>query len=313
MGVLEGKVVLVTGGGNGIGRECALIAAREGAKVVVNDLGGSLSGGDEGSAGPAEAVANEIIAAGGQAAFNTESVTSLKAVQGMVQQALDTFGGLHGVINPAGILRDAMFHKMTEENWDAVINVHLRGTFNVCRATIEHFRNQEEGAYVLYTSTSGIIGNIGQTNYGAAKMGIAGLSRIIAMEGAAKNIRCNVLAPVAWTRMTQSVPVRDEASAARRQQMAESIRADQPARFSVALLADAARHVTGQIFGSSGENIILYSQPRPIQTESKPEGWTIETILSEALPAMQDKFYSLARLPLPPTPKTADAAPATAG
>jgi NAD(P)-dependent dehydrogenase (short-subunit alcohol dehydrogenase family) len=307
MGVLEGKVVLVTGGGNGIGRECALIAAREGAKVVVNDLGGSLSGGDEGSTGPAETVANEIIAAGGQAVFNTESVTSLKSVEGMVQQALDTFGGLHGVINPAGILRDGMFHKMTEENWDAVINVHLRGTYNVCRATIEHFRNQEDGAYVLFTSTSGIIGNIGQTNYGAAKMGIAGLSRIIAMEGAAKNIRCNCLAPVAWTRMTQSVPVRDEASAARRAQMAESIRADQPARFSVALLADAAKDVTGQIFGSSGENIILYSQPRPIQTESKPEGWTIETILSEALPAMHDKFYSLARLPLPPTPAAAPA------
>lgn len=312
MGVLEGKVVLVTGGGNGIGRECALIAAREGAKVVVNDLGGSLTGGDEGSTGPAETVANEIIAAGGQAVFNTESVTSLKAVEHMVQQALDTFGGLHGVINPAGILRDGMFHKMTEENWDAVINVHLRGTYNVCRATIEHFRNQEDGAYVLYTSTSGIIGNIGQTNYGAAKMGIAGLSRIIAMEGAAKNIRCNCLAPVAWTRMTQSVPVRDEASAARRQQMAESIRADQPARFSVALLADAAKNVTGQIFGSSGENIILYSQPRPIQTESKAEGWTIETILSEALPAMQDKFYSLARLPLPPTPTASTPAPAAA-
>jgi len=312
MGVLEGKVVLVTGGGNGIGRECALIAAREGAKVVVNDLGGSLTGGDEGSTGPAETVAKEIIAAGGQAVFNTDSVASLKAVEGMVEQALDSFGGLHGVINPAGILRDGMFHKMTEENWDAVINVHLRGTYNVCRATIEHFRNQEDGAYVLFTSTSGIIGNIGQTNYGAAKMGIAGLSRIIAMEGAAKNIRCNCLAPVAWTRMTQSVPVRDEASAARRQQMAESIRADQPARFSVALLADAARDVTGQIFGSSGENIILYSQPRPIQTESKAEGWTIETILSEALPAMHDKFYSLARLPLPPTPAASTPAPAAA-
>ena len=308
MGVLDGKVVLVTGGGNGIGRECALIAAREGAKVVVNDLGGSLHGGDEGSIGPAETVAKEISAAGGQAVFNTESVTSLKACEGMLEQALDSFGGLHAVINPAGILRDAMFHKMTPENWDAVIEVHLRGTFNVCRATIEHFRNQEDGAYVLYTSTSGIIGNIGQTNYGTAKMGIAGLSRIIAMEGAAKNIRCNCLAPVAWTRMTQSVPVRDEAQAARRQQMAEAIRPDQPARFSVALLADAAKNVSGQIFGSSGENIILYSQPRPIQTETKAEGWTVDTILSEALPNMQEKFYSLNRLPLPPTPKPADAA-----
>ena len=302
MGILEGKVVLVTGGGNGIGRECALIAAQQGAKVVVNDLGAGLSGADEGSAGPAETVANEIKAAGGEAVYNSESVTSMKSVEGMVEQALDTFGGLHAVINPAGILRDGMFHKMSEQDWDKVIEVHLRGTFNVCRATIEHFRNQNDGAYMLYTSTSGIIGNIGQTNYGAAKMGIAGLSRIIAMEGAAKNVRCNCIAPVAWTRMTQSVPVKDEAQAARRKQMAESIRADQPARFSVAMISDAAKHVTGQIFGVSGENIILYSQPRPIETVSKAEGWTVETILSEAIPKMEDKFYSLARLPLPPTP-----------
>jgi NAD(P)-dependent dehydrogenase (short-subunit alcohol dehydrogenase family) len=309
MGVLDGKVVLVTGGGNGIGRECALIAAQQGAKVVVNDLGSSLSGGDPGSVGPAESVAKEIIAAGGEAVCNSESVTSMKAVEGMVEQAMDSFGGLHAVINPAGILRDGMFHKMSEGDWDRVIEVHLRGTFNVCRATIEHFRNQNDGAYMLYTSTSGIIGNIGQTNYGAAKMGIAGLSRIIAMEGAAKNVRCNCIAPVAWTRMTQSVPVKDEAQAARRAQMAASIRADQPARFSVALISDAAKAVTGQIFGVSGENIILYSQPRPIETVSKPEGWTIDTILSEAIPKMEDKFYSLARLPLPPTPA---ASPATA-
>ena len=302
MGVLDGKVVLVTGGGNGIGRECALIAAQQGAKVVVNDLGAGLSGADEGSAGPAETVANEIIAAGGQAVFNSESVASMKAVEGMIEQAMDSYGGLHAVINPAGILRDGMFHKMSEGDWDKVIEVHLRGTFNVCRATIEHFRNQNDGAYMLYTSTSGIIGNIGQTNYGAAKMGIAGLSRIIAMEGAAKNVRCNCIAPVAWTRMTQSVPVKDEAQAARRKQMEASIRADQPARFSVALISDAAKHVTGQIFGVSGDNIILYSQPRPIETVSKPEGWTVDTIISEAIPKMEDKFYSLARLPLPPSP-----------
>jgi NAD(P)-dependent dehydrogenase (short-subunit alcohol dehydrogenase family) len=307
MGILNGKVVLVTGGGNGIGRDCALIAAREGAKVVVNDLGSSLSGGDEGSAGPAETVAQEIRAAGGEAVSNSDSVTSLEACKGMLEQALDAFGGLHAVINPAGILRDGMFHKMTESDWDKVIEVHLRGSFNVCRATIEHFRAQEDGAYMLYTSTSGILGNIGQTNYGAAKMGIAGLSRIIAMEGAAKNVRCNCIAPVAWTRMTQSVPVKDEAAAARRAQMAKDIRPDQPARFSVALISDAAKSVTGQIFGVSGENIILYSQPRPIETLGNPEGWTIETILSEAIPKMRDKFYSLTRAPLPAPPAPASA------
>ena len=298
MGVLDGKVVLVTGGGNGIGRECALIAAAEGAKVVVNDLGGGLAGGDEGSAGPAETVAQEIRAAGGQAVSNSNSVTSLKACEGLLEQAMDSFGGLHAVINPAGILRDRMFHKMSEADWDDVISVHMRGTFNVCRATIEHFRNQGDGAYMLYTSTSGLLGNIGQGNYGAAKMGIAGLSRIIAMEGAAKGVRCNCVAPVAWTRMTQSVPVRDEASAARQKLIAETIRADQPARFSVALISDGAKHVTGQVFGVSGDNILLYSQPRAIATLNKAEGWTIPSILNEALPAMSDKFYSLERAAL---------------
>jgi NAD(P)-dependent dehydrogenase (short-subunit alcohol dehydrogenase family) len=307
MGVLNGKVVLVTGGGNGIGRECALIAAQEGAKVVVNDLGGSLSGGDEGSAGPAEVVAQEIRAAGGEAVSNSESVTSLKAVEGMVQQALDSFGGLHAVINPAGILRDGMFHKMSEDDWDKVIDVHLRGSFNVARATIEHFREQNDGAYVFYTSTSGLFGNVGQTNYGAAKMGIVGLSRIIAMEGARNNVRSNALAPVAWTRMTQSVPVKDEAAAARRQVMAQTIRPDQPAKLSVALISEAAKDVTGQIFGASGDNLILYSQPRPVASLTKAEGWTPETILSEALPQMKDKFFDLNRGPMPGAQRPATA------
>ena len=298
MGILTGKVVLITGGGNGIGRDCALIAAANGAKVVVNDLGGGLAGGDEGSAGPAETVAAEIRAAGGEAVSNSESVTNLRSVEGMVEQAMDSFGGLHAVINPAGILRDTMFHKMSEQDWDKVIDVHLRGSYNVCRATIEHFRNQEDGAYVLFTSTSGLLGNIGQTNYGAAKMGIAALSRILAMEGAAKNVRANCLAPVAWTRMTQSVPVKDEAAVARREQMAKMIRADQPARFAVALICEAAKTVSGQFFGASGENIILYSQPRPIDTVTKPEGWTLDTILSEALPKLSEKFYPLTR-PMP--------------
>ena len=265
---------------------------------------GGLAGGDEGSAGPAESVAQEIRAAGGQAASNSESVTSLKAVEGMVEQALDTFGGLHAVINPAGILRDGMFHKMTEADWDKVIEVHVKGSFNVARATIEHFRNQEDGAYMFFTSTSGLLGNIGQTNYGAAKMGIAGLSRIIAMEGASKNVRSNCLAPVAWTRMTQSVPIKDEAAAKRREAMAAAIRADQPARFAVAMITEAAKSVSGQIFGAQGENIILYSQPRAIETVTSEKGWTVETIISEAVPKMAPKFFPLAR----PTPSMAQAA-----
>ncbi|HPA39831.1 MAG TPA: SDR family NAD(P)-dependent oxidoreductase [Phenylobacterium sp.] len=302
MGALTGKVVLVTGGGNGIGRDCALIAAAEGAKVVVNDLGGGLKGEDEGSQGPAEKVVQEIRAAGGEAVSNSDSVTNYKAVQGMVEQAMDTFGGLHAVINPAGILRDVMFHKMSEDDWDRVIDVHMRGSFNVARATIELFREQNDGAYMFFTSTSGLLGNIGQANYGAAKMGIAGLSRIIAMEGARNNIRSNCLAPVAWTRMTQSVPIKDEAQAARRAVMAEKIRADQPARFSVAMVSPAAANVSGQIFGASGENIILYSQPRAIETVTKEEGWTVDTILSEAIPKMAPKFFDVQRPAPAPAP-----------
>lgn len=310
MGVLEGKVVLVTGGGNGIGRECALIAAQEGAAVVVNDLGGGLKGEDEGSAGPAEQVAQEIRASGGRAVSNSESVTNYKAVQGMVEQAMDEFGGLHAVINPAGILRDVMFHKMSEDDWDRVIDVHMRGSFNVARATIELFRNQNDGAYMFFTSTSGLLGNIGQANYGTAKMGIAGLSRIIAMEGERNNVRSNCLAPVAWTRMTQSVPVKDEAAAKRREVMAQTIRPDQPARLSVALVAPSAAHISGQVFGASGENIILYSQPRPIATQTKDTGWSVDTILSEAMPAMADKFFPLSR---PPLASQGGAAPAKQG
>jgi NAD(P)-dependent dehydrogenase (short-subunit alcohol dehydrogenase family) len=204
-----------------------------------------------------------------------------------------------------------MFHKMTEAEWDAVIAVHMRGSFNVARATIELFREQNDGAYMFFTSTSGLLGNIGQANYGAAKMGIAGLSRIIAMEGARNNVRSNCLAPVAWTRMTQSVPVKDEAAAARRAVMAEKIRADQPARFSVAMVTPAAAHVSGQIFGASGENIILYSQPRPIETVTKEEGWTVQSILSEAVPKMEPKFTPLSRPPL--ASQGGDAAPAKAG
>lgn len=293
MGILDGKVVLVTGGGNGIGRDCALIAAKEGAKVVVNDLGGGLAGGDEGSAGPAEAVAQEIRAAGGQAVSNSDSVTSLAAVQGMVEQALKTFGGLHAVINPAGILRDGMFHKMPDEDWDIVIAVHLRGSYNVCRASIEHFRDQGEGSYVLFTSTSGLIGNIGQTNYAAAKLGIMGLSRVLAMEGASKGVRSNIIAPTAWTRLIATIPIKDEAGAARMKAMQQMLRPDQPAKLAVALASPAAKDVSGQIFGARAETLELYSQPRPIETLTAEDTWTVDKILKEALPKMAPKFTSL--------------------
>ena len=293
MGVLDGKVVLVTGAAGGIGKECALLAAREGAKVVVNDLGGSVGGGDEGSAGPAEATAAEIRAAGGEAVSNSESVTSLESVRGMVRLAIETFGGLHAVINPAGILRDGMFHKMTDADWDAVIAVHLRGAYNVSRATVEHFRDQQEGAYVHFTSTSGLIGNIGQANYAAAKLGVMGLSRILAMEGALKNVRSNIIAPFAWTRMIATIPVKDEASAERVARMQNAMRADQVAQLAVALASPESKDCSGQIFAVRGNEVVLFDQPRPVKSLARMEGWTPRSLIDQALPAMKAKFTDL--------------------
>ncbi len=293
MGVLEGKVVLITGAAGGIGKECALLAAREGAKVVVNDLGGSVAGGDAGDAGPAQQTANEIKAAGGEAVANSESVTSMESVKGMFQQAIDTFGALHAVINPAGILRDGMFHKMPDEDWDKVIDVHLRGAYNVTRATIEHFRNQQEGSYVHFTSTSGLIGNIGQANYAAAKLGVMGLSRIVAMEGAMKNVRSNIIAPFAWTRMIATIPVKDEASAQRVNRMKNAMRADQVAQLAIALASSSANEVNGQVFGVRGNEVVLFSQPRPVKSLAKIEGWDPRSLLDICLPAMKNDFTGL--------------------
>ncbi len=293
MGVLKDKIVIVTGGGNGIGRECALLAAREGAAVLVNDLGGGLTGGDAGSAGPAQKVADEIRAGGGSAIANSDSVSEYDAVAAMVAQAKKEFGGLHAIINPAGILRDGMFHKMAAEDWRAVIDVHLHGAFNVTRASIEHFREQQSGSYVLFTSTSGLIGNIGQANYAAAKLGVMGLSRIIAMEGQSKNVRSNIIAPFAWTRMIASIPVKDEASQKRVERFQKNMRADQVAQLAVALCADAAKDTSGQIFAVRGNEVFLFNQPRPVRGMAKIEGWSPETLLEHCLPAMRANFTDL--------------------
>jgi NAD(P)-dependent dehydrogenase (short-subunit alcohol dehydrogenase family) len=293
MGLLDGKVVMVTGGGRGIGRETALIAAKHGAKVVVNDLGGDVHGQGADKA-PAQEVADLIKSAGGQAIANTESVTDLAAVNRMVQQAMDTFGGLHAIANPAGILRDRMAHNMTEEEWDQIMTVHLRGHFNVVRASINHFRSQQDGCYLMFSSTSGLIGNIGQTNYGAAKMGIAALSRIVAMEGARNNVRSNAIAPGAATRMTDSVP-RDEEAAKRREAMREMQSPVRPAELTVALMTDAAKHISGQIFGAGGYNLSVFSQPRPIETYTREGGWDVPAILKDFFPRAEKLYTSLER------------------
>jgi NAD(P)-dependent dehydrogenase (short-subunit alcohol dehydrogenase family) len=297
MGVMDGKVVLVTGAANGIGKECALLAAREGAKVVVNDLGGAVKGGDEGSAGPAEMVVREIQAAGGEAVSNSDSVTSRPGVARMIEQAMDTFKGLHSIINPAGILRDVMFHKMTDEDWDKVIEVHLQGSYNVCKAAVNHFREQQDGSFVLFTSTSGLIGNVGQANYAAAKMGIVGLSRILAMEGAAKNVRSNTIAPFAWTRMIATIPIKDEAAAKRVDRMKNMMRADQIAQLAVGLASPACKDVSGQIFAARGNEVFLMSQPRPLRSVHNSDGWDIDSLSTVLAPSIKSYLYPLETSP----------------
>ena len=178
--------------------------------------------------------------------------------------------------------------------WDAIMTVHLRGHFNVVRATINHFRSKQDGVYVMWSSTSGLIGNVGQSNYGAAKMGIAGFSRIIAMEGARNNVRSNAVSPGAATRMTDSVP-RSEEAAERREAMRAIQSPVRPAELAVALMSDAAKHISGQIFGAAGYNLSIFSQPRPIKTYSREGGWDAEGIVKDFFPRAEPDFTALDR------------------
>jgi NAD(P)-dependent dehydrogenase (short-subunit alcohol dehydrogenase family) len=201
-GMMEGKVAVVTGAGGGIGREIAIMMAGAGAKVIVADIGASLTG-EGGSSSPAEQTKALINQKGGIAEICTESVAAWGSAQKIVQAALDHFGRIDAVVNNAGILRDVIFHKMTEDDWLSVIAVHLNGSFFVSRAAAEHYRKQESGTFVHISSTSGLIGNFGQANYSAAKLGITALSKSIALDMQRYNVRSNCIAPFAWSRMTQ--------------------------------------------------------------------------------------------------------------
>src|SRR5690606_7641270 len=199
---VQDRVIVVTGAGGGLGREYALTLAREGASVVVNDLGGARDGTGAGHS-MADQVVNEIKEAGGRAVANYDSVADSEGAASIIKTAIDEFGKVDGVVSNAGILRDGTFHKMSFENWDAVLQVHLYGGYNVIRAAWPHFREQSYGRIVVATSTSGLFGNFGQANYSAAKLGLVGLINTLAQEGAKYNIKCNAIAPIAATRMTQ--------------------------------------------------------------------------------------------------------------
>jgi NAD(P)-dependent dehydrogenase (short-subunit alcohol dehydrogenase family) len=291
--MLQDKVVLVTGAGGGIGRDFALAMAAAGAKVLVNDLGTSVKG-EGASVGPAQKVVDEIRAAGGSAAANTDSVAEWASANRIVQAALDSFGRIDAVVNNAGILRDRFFFNMSVEEWRAVIDVHLNGSFYVARAAAPHFKAQESGCYVHMTSTSGLVGNLGQANYAAAKLGIVGLSKSIALDMAKYRVRSNCIAPFAWSRMIGSIPTETPDQQARVEKL-KSMETAKIAPLAIYLASDKAHDVSGQIFGVRANEIFLFSQNRPLRSVHRDGGWTPETVESHAMPALRAGFYSLER------------------
>src|SRR5262245_1191058 len=289
--MLEGKVAIVTGAGGGIGREMALTLGAAGAKVVVNDVGASLAG-EGADQGPAERVVGEVRGRGGAAAASTDSVSTWAGANRIVQTALDAFGRVDVVVNNAGILRDGLFHKMTVEAWEAVIQVHLMGSFYVSRAAATHFREQESGSYIHMTSTSGLIGNVGQANYSAAKLGIVALSKSIALDMKRFKVRSNCISPFAWSRMIASIPAETPEAKARVAKL-QRMEAGKIAPMAVFLASDAAQDVTGQIFAVRANELFVMSQPRPVRSVHRAEGWTPETIAEQAVPALRASFAPL--------------------
>ncbi len=289
----QGRVAIVTGAGGGIGREIAIALARSGAAVVVNDIGVSLSG-EGGSATPGEETKSLIEKTGGRAVVDTHSVATWDDARRIVDTAIKAFGRIDIVVNNAGIVRDAIFHKMTAEEWLSVVGVHLNGSFFVSRAAAEPFRQQQSGSFIHITSTSGLIGNVGQANYSAAKLGLCALSKSIALDMQRFNVRSNCIAPFAWSRMTSGIPAETPDQKARVARL-KMMTPEKNAPLVVFLGSDAARGVNGQIFATRNNEIFLFNQSRPLRSVHRGEGWDPQSIADHALPALQGSFAPLDR------------------
>jgi NAD(P)-dependent dehydrogenase (short-subunit alcohol dehydrogenase family) len=298
MGILDGKVVVVTGGGNGIGRGVCLQLAASGAKVVVNDYGVSVDGRDPSSAA-ADGVVKEIASKGGEAVAHADSIATMAGGQSLVDLAISKFGDLHAVICCAGILRERMIFNMSEEEWDAVIAVHLKGHFSVWRPASRYMREKKRGCLIGFTSTAGLEGSAGQPNYSAAKEGIVGLMRSTAIAMAKYGVRSNVISPEASTRMTERLPT------TRRGQVASPPEGIAPV--AAYLVSDEAAHITGQIVHVRGSQVSVWSHPAPIRMVTNAQPWTPEA-LADIWDAQlgQDKLRRFDRLNIQWPPPAAE-------
>lgn len=291
MGMLEGKVALITGSGRGIGKEIALLMAREGARVVVNDPGVSEAG--EGSdLKVADEVVAEINKQGGEAVANYDPVGTWEVGEKLVKTALDSFGRIDIVVNNAGILRDRILFKMSDAEWDSVVKTHLYGSFYCTRAAAVHFREQKSGRLIHFSSTAGLIGNVGQANYAAAKLGIVALSRSAALDLARYNVTSNCIAPFAWTRLIATIPTDDPEQAKKVEKIKKMSPAD-VAPLAAFLASEAAQNITSQVFGVRGKEIFLFSQPRIIRSMHDAEGWTPDKLADMLENVMAPHFHPL--------------------
>ena len=285
--MLQGKSIVVTGGGRGIGRETALYCAANGASVIVADPGVAADGSGE-DAAPAQATVDAILAAGGTAHANYGSVADPAGANAMIEQAVEQFGRIDGVINAGGYLRDGWWHKMSRSQWDEMIDVHLNGSFNMCKAATPYFREQESGSFVLFTSPSAIIGNPAQSNYSAAKHGVIGLMQSIALDMARSKVRANCIAPTAMTRLVEGAMRANGADDDYVAKVAASMGADKIAPLAAWLVSDDAADVSGYIMGARGEEVSFYDLPRPIARMTQQGGWTIEALAERFGPAIRE-------------------------